>query len=333
MINCGFKLWMALILIHSSCSDSAAGQGIGPATLSSRPDAEKIVTREFKTRSGSISVHVRIKRLEESALDKPRVLLLLPSATYSTRPNWDLQFGDYSVMNFFAKAGWTVVAVDLPGYGQSDDPPDPATFGAVESVKYIDSVLDQLAKELRIESVDLLGWSWGAQAAGRYAQENPNRVRRLVLYGFTFEKRWPERVLPAKPFRQIVRKGAMADFVDGCFESRVPEAYADACLSADKEAPSGPINDYVNRLPVVDPKSLTMPVLVISGQYEVEQPKSIRGDHRGFFAARRKDLEEFCRRLPGGKNTLKIIPGGGHAVHLEKPAMTWKNTVRAFLQR
>jgi len=327
------RLWIALVLIQFGCSNSTEQETDPHGRMAAPNTAKQIISRDFKIERNGISVHVRIKQLEQSASSPPKVLLLLPSATYSTEPNWDLQFADYSVMEFFAKSGWTVVATDLPGYGQSDDPRNPATFGAIESVQYIDSVIDHLAEELRIETVDLLGWSWGAQAAGRYAQEHPNRVRHLVLCGFTFERRFPESALPPDSFRKIVRDGAMTDFIEGCFESGVPEAYADACLMADKEVPSGPINDYVNRLPVVDPDSLTMPVLVICGQYEVEQPKSMKGDHQEFFRARREDLEEFCKRLPAGNSTLEIIPGGGHAVHLEKPAMTWRSNVKAFLER
>ncbi len=277
---------------------------------------------------------LRKKALAETKARVSNTLVLLPSATFSTTPNWDLQYQNNSLMDFFAKSGWVVYAVDLPGYGKSDNPPNPETFGATEAAAYINTAVEYICEQHGIESINLLGWSWGAQAAGRFANLHPKRVNKLVLYGFTYKMRLPENVLPKEPFRKIDFEGAMSDFIDGCYEDDVPEKYANAVLESDsdKRVPTGPLHDYVNRLPIVAPTKLSMPVLVLCGQYELEQPPNVDGDHRDFFLARRNDLESFCNQLPTSKNQIVVVAGGGHAVHLEKPKERWRQIVLEFFK-
>lgn len=332
---------VAFLILLVGCGGSNPAGDVSAAT--SRRDASDnpaqdrkpaIQVREFTVMHDGVRVRVREKTLSESE-SVGRILVLLPSASYCTQPNWDLQLAGYSVMDFFASKGWRVVAIDLPGYGDSDDPPNPMQFGAAEATKWVDSVIKQVVEEHDVETVDLLGWSWGAQVTGRYAQEFPHRVRRLVLYGFTFAKRIPKDALPAeyldKPFRKLTREFAMSDFVAGCYDPSVADAYATACLAADDQVPTGPLIDYVNRLPIVDPKRLTMPCLVICGQFELESPADMKGSMHEFFTSRRRDLESFCQSLPIKNGGLVIVPGGGHAVHLEKPAHDWLRAVESFL--
>jgi pimeloyl-ACP methyl ester carboxylesterase len=332
---------VAFVVLLVGCGGCNPAGDVSAAT--SRRDASDnpaqdrkpaIQVREFTVVHDGVRVRVREKTLGESG-SVGRILVLLPSASYCTQPNWDLQFAGHSVMDFFASEGRLVVAIDLPGYGQADDPPNPMQFGAAEATEWVDSVINQVVEEHAVDRVDMLGWSWGAQVAGRYAQEFPHRVRRLVLYGFTYAKRIPKDALPAgyldKPFRKLTREFAMSDFVSGCYDPSVADAYATACLAADDQVPTGPLTDYVNRLPIVDPTRLTMPCLVICGQFELEPPTETNGTMHEFFASRRSDLESFCQSLPNKTGGLVIVPGGGHAVHLEKPAHDWLRSVESFL--
>lgn len=301
---------------------------ISTATRDPISKKSEVVAERLVVTHNSLSMSLRVKRLNTTAAKAANTVLLLPSATYCTAPNWDLQYEDSSVMDFFAEAGWVVFALDLPGYGDSDNPPEPGTFGAPEAVEYINAAVEYIEESFDVASLNLIGWSWGAQAAGRYANEHPDRIQKLVLYGFTYERRLPQEAHPRTPFRQIDFDSSMTDFIVGCYEPGVPEAYAAAVVEADDAAPSGPLNDYINRLPLVDPKLLPMPLLVICGQYEIEQPPHVDGDYASYFDSRKTDLENFCRKL---NTELRIIRGGGHIVHLEKPRDEWRRAVQSFL--
>lgn len=72
-----------------------------------------------------------------------------------------------------------VIAVDQPGYGQSDKPTEhPQYF--VHSASALNDLLDRLEITGR---VDLLGNSLGGGAAVRFALDYPDRAGRLVLMG------------------------------------------------------------------------------------------------------------------------------------------------------
>ncbi len=70
----------------------------------------------------------------------------------------------------------SVYAPDLPGFGESDPAPS-ATFADAAS-----AVLD-LAADLRLRQIDVLGVGFGAAAALELAALRPDLVRRLVLVG------------------------------------------------------------------------------------------------------------------------------------------------------
>jgi len=260
-----------------------------------------------------------------------KTLVLLPSATYSAIPNWDLQIEGYSVMDAFVEQGWRVLAVDLPGYGKAENPPRPNSFGAVQQLPWLEIVLEDLEQRCGVLAVDLLGWSWGAQVAGRFAQDFPTRVHKLVLYGFTYAQRIPQQAFSAEAihqdFRPVTLEGAHSDFIPGCFDPVVADTYARACVNNDADVPFGALHDFIFSLPLVDPGMLTMPCLLISGQYELEAQVAAE---EGYFASRRKDLETFCAGLPTKGQAVALISGGGHAVHLENPD-GWTQQVMSFL--
>lgn len=69
----------------------------------------------------------------------------------------------------------TVIAVDTPGYGESDRPATPPTLAA-----YGDAIIDTLGKA-NAAPFDLLGYHTGAVIAADLAARRPRQIRRLVL--------------------------------------------------------------------------------------------------------------------------------------------------------
>ena len=70
----------------------------------------------------------------------------------------------------------SVYAPDLPGCGESDPSPDSSASAAAGAVS-------DLANDLRLRQIDLLGVHGGAHAALALAASRPELVRRLVLVG------------------------------------------------------------------------------------------------------------------------------------------------------
>jgi pimeloyl-ACP methyl ester carboxylesterase len=71
----------------------------------------------------------------------------------------------------------SVYAPDLPGYGESDPAPSVTNYAEAAA-----AIVD-LAKDLRLRQVDVLGMRFGAGVALELAACQPELVRRLVLVG------------------------------------------------------------------------------------------------------------------------------------------------------
>src|SRR5271154_4388215 len=83
----------------------------------------------------------------------------------------------------------SVYAPDLPGHGESD----PAKTSGVADAA--DAICD-LAKDLRLRQIDLLGVDAGVEIALALAAAEPELVRRLVLIGIPAAARLPRVTAP-----------------------------------------------------------------------------------------------------------------------------------------
>jgi pimeloyl-ACP methyl ester carboxylesterase len=70
----------------------------------------------------------------------------------------------------------SVYAPDLPGYGESDSSP-------MRSIADAATAVSDLANDLRLRQIDLLGIQYGAEVALELAAARPDLARRLVLAG------------------------------------------------------------------------------------------------------------------------------------------------------
>jgi pimeloyl-ACP methyl ester carboxylesterase len=72
--------------------------------------------------------------------------------------------------------GWRVIAVDMPGFGDSDKP-----LGAAYDAPYFAAAVTALLDELGIERADLIGNSMGGRIAIEAGLQQPQRVGRMAL--------------------------------------------------------------------------------------------------------------------------------------------------------
>ena len=77
-----------------------------------------------------------------------------------------------------ARAGFRVIALDLPGYGYSEKPRD-AAYTIEGQARAVVGLMDRL----EIDKAIVTGASYGGAIAATIALDNPERVERLILIG------------------------------------------------------------------------------------------------------------------------------------------------------
>ncbi len=90
----------------------------------------------------------------------------------------------------------------------------------------------------------------------------------------------------------------------GTAENKVVEAFAHAILALDQEMPTGTYVDMCSKLPIVDPRKLDMPTMIMRGEYD------------GIAAL--DDLLAFFKLLPNADKQFSIMPGIAHASFQQK---------------
>ena len=303
-------------------STNAHETGVGTATR------ERVQGVEHRARKGDVRLF-----LWEKFIGEPRgkpVVLFVHGSSMASQPTFDLSVPgrpDSSVMDWFARRGFTCWSVDMEGYGRSDkhrDIPCDVANGADD----LAAATTYMREARGIEQVMAYGISSGALRAALFAERHPERVARLALDAFvwtgegapTLEQR--RRKLPeytARNRRPIDRAFVQSIFArdhPGCAEARVVDAFADAILALDDSMPNGTYVDMCSRLPLVDPAKIVVPTLIMRGQYD------------GIAAF--DDLLEFFRRLPNADKQFAVMPGISHASFQQKNYAIVHHILHAF---
>lgn len=84
---------------------------------------------------------------------------------------------DFAATERRLSAHFRCVAVDLPGHGRSEAPPDPARYALSETAADLAALLDHFGRA----TASVVGYSMGGRSALAFAMHSPERVRSLVL--------------------------------------------------------------------------------------------------------------------------------------------------------
>ena len=103
--------------------------------------------------------------------------------------------------------------------------------------------------------------------------------------------------------RAFVRSIFARDHPD-CADPVTVEAFADAILALDDSMPNGTYIDMCSKLPVVDPEKITVPTIVLRGQFD--------------GIASMQDLIDFFVRLPSADKQFTVLNGISHASFQQK---------------
>ena len=245
-------------------------------------------------------------------------ILFVHGSSMAAQPTFDLQVpgrADSSAMYFFARKNFDCWCVDMEGYGRSTKDRNnnaPIAQGADDcfaAATYI--------QKLRGKRPFLVyGISSGALRAALFAQRHPEMVARLALDAMVWtgsgsptlaerRKKLPE--FQAKN-RRPIDKAFIHSIFDrdhpGTAEEKVIDAFADAVIALDTSVPTGTYVDMCAHLPVVDPAKISVPTLIMRGQWD--------------GIASFSDLVAFFEKLPNPDKQFAVMPGISHASFQQK---------------
>ena len=206
-----------------------------------------------------------------------------------------------------------VIAVDLPGFGDSEKPERDYT------AEFFLAVLDELLESLGVERAAVVGNSFGGIVATLYALAHPQKVERLVLvssgglrpFGGEERRLAVERLSEENLLALTPAAHRLMFPVIFAKTGEVQERYF---AKQDAKLDRADYPAYV--------RALVSSIRLVLSTYMLERLREVRcptlllwGDSDTVFPV---DLaRQALERLPLG--TLKIIPGGGHMLQADCP--------------
>lgn len=120
-----------------------------------------------------------------------RPVLYVHGATFPSALSIAFRFDGFSWRDSLCAAGFDVWALDFLGYGGSDRYPEmaePADANAPlgrapEAAQQIARASTFILRHHGVATLSLIAHSWGSMPACRFAAENPEMIRRIVLFG------------------------------------------------------------------------------------------------------------------------------------------------------
>jgi pimeloyl-ACP methyl ester carboxylesterase len=286
-------------------------------------------TEHWTTKEGNVKLFLWNKCAGDPAHTKGTVLFVHGSSMAS-QPTFDLDVPgrpDSSAMEWFAHHGYDTWCVDMEGYGRSEKGRDnnaPISFGADDCFAAATYIQGLRGKRPFL----VYGISSGALRAALFAQRHPEMVARLALDAMVWtgdgsptlaerRKKLPEFL--TKNRRPIDRAFVHSIFNrdhPGTAEDRVIEAFADHILKLDSSVPTGTYVDMCSKLPVVDPEKITVPTLIMRGQWD--------------GIASFEDLSAFFAKLPNPDKQFTVMAGISHASFQQKNYMMVYHILMSF---
>jgi alpha-beta hydrolase superfamily lysophospholipase len=286
-------------------------------------------THEYQAARGDIKLYMFRKRVgapHQGQKSLP-VLFLVHGSSVSSRSSFDLTVpghSEYSMMDKFAGYGFDVWTMDFEGYGHSS-----ASHGnsnIADGVEDLKAASEIVARETGLGRFHFFGESSGALRAAAYATAEPERVDRLVLAAFTYTGKGSPtladrsqqvefyRTHSLRPRDRNMIRSIYTRDKSGTSDPAVGDAQADAELVFGESVPTGTYLDMTANLPVVDPRKIQAPVLLVRGQYD--------------GIATEEDILDFFTKLPSPDRQFAILPGLAHSLVMGKNrALFWHVTL------
>jgi pimeloyl-ACP methyl ester carboxylesterase len=259
-----------------------------------------------------------------------RIVVLAHGSATAGKESFDLQVptkGSYSLMDFLAREGFDVFALDTRGFGRSTHPE--THFTTQEASEDLNSAVDYVLELRGAKKVDLLGWSWGTQYGGMFVMAHPEKVDKYVSYAQMhvdspdIAKRRPRlEAFRKNPYITIPQAGWKGRFYSltpaDANDPEVVDAYARAAFEVEKKTATSPQLDMVTIMPMVNARFMPVPTMIIHGQYD--------------DVADLDGLLPFFRQLPNPHKQYVVVPDAGHMMHLQKGHLVFQREVAGFFK-
>jgi len=292
-----------------------------------------IWSKEYWAKKGGVRLNLWRKRVGAPRPGEPAkpTVFLVHGSSNSSRSSYDLNVpgkGEYSLMNVLAHDGYDVWTMDHDGYGHSGSSGNNSDIASgVEDLK---AAMPVVEKETGQAKAHFYGTSSGGIRAAAFAQAQPDRVNRLMLCAFTYKgngaaeierrrkkiaalRSSPRRKRDAAMIRSIFTRDGHPAFYD---QAMVEALIADE-MKFGNEVPSGTYLDMAANLPIVDPKKIAAPVLMLRGEFDGNSTNA--------------DLLDFFVQLPNGDRQFVILPQTAHSAGYSKNRHLLFYALRNFL--
>lgn len=286
----------------------------------------EVVGTEHCVERNGLRLSIWEKQLAGDA-EKPVLVLAHGSAT-AGRGSFDLQVPgkpSYSLMDFLAARGFDVFAPDVRGFGRSTRPEAGVT--TAQASEDLDTVIDHVRALRGAERVNLLAWSWGTQYGGMLVMNHPEKVERYVSYAQMHvnspdltRRRARLPTFRERPYASIPEAGWKQRFYsmtpEGANDPQVVDAFAQAASAVERVTPNGPQIDMATLLPMVDPRLLKVPTMIVHGRHD--------------DVADEEGLLPFFALLPNPHKRYVVIPDAGHMLHMQQGHRLFQKEIAGF---
>jgi pimeloyl-ACP methyl ester carboxylesterase len=257
-------------------------------------------------------------------------ILFVHGSSMASQPTFDLTVPGRphsSVMDWFAERGFDTWCMDNEGYGRSSKH-RPFNCDISNGADDLAAGSEYILKSTGADALLIYGISSGALKAGLFAQRHPQRAARVALDAFVWtgegsptleqrRKKLPEfMAMNRRPIDRAFVQSIFTRDHPGTADEETVEAFASAILTLDDSVPTGTYVDMCSKLPLVDPEKLTVPTLILRGEYD-----GIAGID---------DLIEFFKRLPNADKQFTVMAGISHASFQQKNYLTVYHLLHAF---
>ena len=257
-------------------------------------------------------------------------LFFVHGSSMASQPTFDLHVAGRpysSAMDWFADHGFDTWTMDNEGYGRSDKHRN-INFDISNGADDLEAGSAYILERSMDSTLLMYGISSGALKAALFTERHPERIARLALDAFVWtgvgshtleqrKKKLPEFLAQnRRPIdRAFVHSIFQRDHPDTADKATV-EAFADAILTLDDSMPTGTYVDMCSRLPLLEPKKIPVPTIILRGEYD-----GIAG---------LDDLIDFYKLLPNMNKQFSVMAGISHASFQQKNYMMVYQILNSF---
>ena len=284
---------------------------------------------EHWTHKGGIKLFLWEKKAS-TKVPHAGTVFFVHGSSMASQPTFDLHVPGRpysSAMDWFADQGFDTWTMDNEGYGRSDKSRD-INFDISNGADDLAAGSEYILRQTGTKSLRVYGISSGALKAALFAERYPERVAKLALDAFVWtgegsptleqrKKKLPEFL--AKNRRPIDRAFVHSIFQrdhPGTADEATVNAFADAILTLDDSMPTGTYVDMCSKLPLLDPRKISVPSLILRGEYD--------------GIASLDDLIAFYKLLPNMNKQFSVMAGISHASFQQKNYMMVYQILHSF---